>query len=202
MPHGRISVPVYAALGKILDPSGPGVSFNEMDDVVIPVQDLSRIMQRSQVQHLVYHLNQDLIADATTEVQWADLSDWTAVAANNIPVGSDADLPAADGTKDRLLIGVSLFISDNISEWDSSVVRRVPATVSAQVAFAVEFLKATRNAGNCIPSVPNLLPIVLAPGEAGAELSTDITFAAGVTLDWIIEILAAPEGVMAAYPGV
>ena len=199
---GRISVPAYAALGRVLDPTGPGVTFSEIDDVVIPTQDLSRVLQRSQVRHFVYHLNQDLTGDVTTSVQWGDASDWTEISADNIVLTLDSELPAADGSQDRLLTGIGLFVSDNPAEWVSSLVRRVPALATAQVTYAWSALSAARLAGNAVPAVPNLLPIVIAPGEATIELDTDITFVAGVTLDWIIEMMVAPQGVMASYPGV
>jgi hypothetical protein len=202
MPHGRISVPVYSALGSILDPTGPGVTFNQIDDVVVPVQDLSRVMQRSQVQHLVYYKNQALTADSGAALQWADISDWTEVAGDNIPITTDAELPPADGSVDRLLISIALYISANVAEWDSSVVGRVPALASSQRAYAWSALKANRIGGNIIPTGPNLLPFVLAPGEATVELLTDITFSAGVTLDWVLEMMVAPQGVMASYPGI
>lgn len=196
-----IPVPAYLQLGNILDPSGGGLNFTQIDEVVIPVQDLSRVLQRQQSQIYVYHLNQTLVADSSVEIQWGDLSDWTAVSANNIAVTSDAGLPASDGSQDRIITSMGLFISNNIAEWNTTVARRVPTTASAQVNFMRGWASGERIDGNCIPRSPNLLPASLSPGEATIGLSTDITFAAGVTLDYIIEIVVAPRGVLAVSAG-
>ena len=178
------------------------MSFSKIDDVVIPVQDLSRVLQRSQVRHFVYHFDQVLVGDNTASLQWDDISDWTNVSADNIPITTDADLPATDGDADRLLTMVAAFLTGTIGEWNSSVVRRVPALAAPEVSWCWSAVSANLLGGNIVPSSPWILPLVIAPGEGTIELDTDITFAVGLTVHWIFEMMVAPQGVMASYPGV
>lgn len=202
MPHGRISVPVYQALGKILDPSGPGITFTSIDDVVVPVQDLTRVMQRSQVKHYVFSFTQALTGDFTNSLQWDDISDWTEVTADDIDVTTDADMPKSDGTEDRIIINVAADLGGTKAEWNSSVLRRVPPTSTAQVMYVWSGVSANRLAGNIVPTAPWTLPVVLGTGERTVELDSDITYSSGVTVYWNIEMMVAPQGVMASYPGI
>ncbi|MEE8551626.1 MAG: hypothetical protein V3T08_10275 [Gemmatimonadota bacterium] len=202
MSEQPISVPAYTALSVILDPSGPGIRLATIESTVIPVQDLSRILQGSQARHFVYFKEQALVADSTVSLQWNDASDWDEIAANNIPITLDPDLPASDGSVNRLLVSVGLALSVTVAEWNSSVLRRTAAIPTALNTHAWSAVKANLLGGNVVPNAPNLLPVALAPGEVSVELDTDITFTVGVTLKWVIEMIVAPRGVMAVYPGV
>lgn len=202
MPLAPISIPAYTALSRILDPSGPGIAFREIDTTVIAVQDLSRVLQRSQTKHLVYFKEQALAADSAVSLQWDDLSDWDEVAQDGIAIGSDAELPVSTGETDRILVAIGLQLSVTPVEWDSSVLRRQASIPTALTTVSWSAVKANLISTNVIPSAPNLLPVVLSPGEVSVELVTDITFTLGVTLKWVIEMIIAPQGVMAVYPGV
>lgn len=194
----KIPTKVWSKFSTILRlPGSEGLA--NIQSEVVPVQDLSRIMQADRVDRMAYSFTNTPAASATTTLQWNDVSDWDQVRKNGIIVGADNELPAL--TDDRIIISMGLEIGGVDADYTScEAVRVTPFTTIRFVQLAAwAAIVASHNAPTLTP--PLQLPQYLLPGETDMRLVQIVT-GIGADFNFVVQMVAAEPGVMAAYGGI
>jgi len=188
----------YLALARILDLPGTE-GLEGMQDEVIPVQDLSRILQQAQVKHTVFQKSDQPDPGVILALQWNDVSDWDEVRINGIVVGTDDDLPLL--SDDRFIVMCGLGISDTRADYTSAQInRQLPADITQTMQLMAWGAIVSSHEGP-VPVAPFTLPQRLVPSEVQVRLVEIVGATPLATFNWTIQMISAEPGVLAAFPG-
>jgi len=167
---------------------------------VVPVQDLSRLIQYSQAKSTQFTKR---LAPAVTTLQtfqWDDVSDWDAVVINGITASTDEECPQKRDV--RILTNAFLEVSGTQSEYTSSEVVRIDDTGSNYMAIAA-FGALIANHTSAPLTAPSLFPQTL--GYGGKENTIGIksvVSGANTSLRWTFCMISGPPGIFHPHPGV
>jgi len=174
-------------------------SFSGIQEEVVPVQDLTRVLQADRVKQTSYSLDVSPAANFASDLQWNDLSDWTAVQVNGVVASADADLPQ-DGDE-RIVIALSLQVSGTIGEYTSAEVKRFVPTGTGPLGLLMTFGAVVATHSNASPAAPLLLPQWLVPQEFSVRF-TGIVTGANADFAFNVQMISAEKGVLSPYVGV
>lgn len=193
----KLPTRIWSNFSTILGLAGT-TSLDGMQTEVVPVQDLTRVMQSDRVQTVAYSFQNTPAATSTFTRDWNDASDWTEVRVNGIITTNDADLPPLDW--DRWVIAVGLAIGGTQAHYTSSEqFRLVPFTLNNEVELA-SYGDLVAGHTNAPALAPNLLPQKLLPQELTVRLTAVVSGNAAAFRE-TIQLVAAEPGVLAAYIG-
>jgi hypothetical protein len=157
------------------------------------------MLMADQVKQVLYSLNTSPAANATTDVQWADASDWTEIQVNGVLTAADRDLPQP--TDDRIVTMVSLQVTGTQSDYTTGeVLRHLPTDTGPLMLLAdMGAIVTSHNAAS--PVAPLVVPQYLIPGETTVRFG-EIVSGADADFAWSVHMVSAERGVMSAYQGV
>jgi len=188
----------YGQLATILELPGT-VGLTGMQEEIVPVQDLSRVLQAAKVKRTQFiRANSHAVTDDTA-ISWNDASTFTSVHVNGVLTTLDSDLPAL--TDQKIIIFAGLAVTGTQADYTSAQLLRILGDAGATQALIVEW--GDVGAGNVVPTrlAPWSMPIVLSPDETAASLRVAVSGVAAVTR-LSVQMVSAPVGVMASFPGV
>jgi len=165
---------------------------------VSPTQDLTRILQSSQVDRIFYEVTFSPAVDALTSMQWADVSDWTEVQINGIRQTLDDRMPPA--TNQQILINAGLQVGGTVAEYTSAEAFRSTPTAGGGQLLVAEWGAITTGHSCITPVAGGLLPQMLLPNELTIFLRQEVS-GANADFTFMFQLLSAPPGVMAVYLG-
>lgn len=195
----KLPARVYSQYARLLKLPGSDSGFHTLQDELVPVQDMSRVMQADLVQRTLYTTTQAPAASTVTDIQWAEASDWTEVQVNGILSVDDAALPQV--TDDRIITMAGLRISGTAASYNSSQALRTMPTASGadQLTIAEWGAIVTGHDG---PTMAGLFmfPQFLTPGEDTVRLDQEVSADLAV-FHFMFQMVSAEPGVLARYPG-
>jgi len=169
---------------------------------VVPTQDLTRFLQGRRVKHTLYNFATVPAADEETTLQWADASDWdniivNGVALNTATADNDGDLP--QDTDDRIIVHASLQVSGTIADYTTAQANR--EAIFGPLMIIATWQAVVTGHQPVPPTGPWLLPQVLQPNEVEMHIRAEVSGNAA-NMQFMIQMVSAPSGVLSPYPGV
>lgn len=200
MSHGGpfgIPTRTYSALARILRLAGTD-GLAGMQPEIVPVQDLSRMLQAERVKEVMYLSGSTVVSTQYRAVDWNDASEWSTVSVNGVITTADDDLPQP--TDDRIVVTVGLAIGGTQSNYTSASMTRILAIGGGGESELAAFGSVVTSHTCAHMVAPTVLPQRISTGELQCHFIEVVSGAVPIT--WMVQMLSAEPGVMAALPGV
>ena len=188
----------YGRFASILDLPG-SESLRSIQSDIVATQELSRMMQDQLVKRTLYTLDTSPAASASTDLQWADASDWTEVQVDGVVQTADQFLPQL--TDERIVTMASVQVTGTIASWTRGEILRHMPTTSAPLTTIAEFGAPATGLAGAPMAAPLLLPQFLVPVEATVRIR-EVVSADLALMGWALHMISAPPGVLSPFFGV
>jgi len=163
---------------------------------VSPTQDLTRILQSSQVDSVEYVVSLAPATDTLTTLQWRDVSDWTEIFINGIRQTLDDQQPPL--TNQRILLNAGLELTGTVASYVSAETFR--GGLGSANHLIAEFGALSATHAMIRPEGGPVAPQLLELGEANVFCRQNVSADLAVFVFWF-QMLSAEPGVMAAFLG-